>query len=111
MKIIYNKYLPPKGYVAINLFGVIFARSKYKPLRERSARHEAIHTKQIIELCGVFFYLWYGLEWLVRLAQYRDRSKAYRNISFEREAYANDLQSKYLSTRKPYAWVKYLKAN
>nr|DAM03170.1 MAG TPA: hypothetical protein [Caudoviricetes sp.] len=32
MKVIYNKYLPIKGYVAINLFGIIFARKEFKPI-------------------------------------------------------------------------------
>lgn len=28
-KVIYNKYLPIKGYVAINLFGLVFARKEF----------------------------------------------------------------------------------
>lgn len=32
MKIIYNNIIPFPGFAAINLFGVIFARKKYRPL-------------------------------------------------------------------------------
>lgn len=30
MKIIYNKFIPFKGFVAINLFGILFVRKEYK---------------------------------------------------------------------------------
>lgn len=32
MKVIYNPILPFKGFAAINLFGVVFARRECKPL-------------------------------------------------------------------------------
>lgn len=108
MKIIYNKYLPLKGYVAINLFGLIFARKEFKPLSRITENHERIHTAQIRELLFVFFYLWYGIEWLVRLFQYRDSKVAYLNISFEREAYRNQNNLGYLKARKKYRNLKYL---
>lgn len=109
MKIIYNKHLPPKGYAAINICGIIFARSQYKPISERTKRHETIHARQIAELLVVIFYVWYGVEWIVRLIQYRNKKEAYRNISFEREAYANDQDDTYLKKRKLYAFIRYLK--
>lgn len=109
MKIIYNKYLPVKGYAAINICGLIFARKEYKPLSERTKRHETIHTRQITELLVVIFYLWYVIEWVVRLLQYRNRKEAYRNISFEREAYINEQDTGYLKKRKLFAFIWYLK--
>lgn len=108
MKIIYNKIIPPKGFTAINLFGVIFAR---KPLSVKLMNHEAIHTAQMKELLYIFFYLIYGVEWMVRLVQYRNSKEAYYNISFEREAYVNDDNLNYLKTRKGFAFKHYLKAN
>lgn len=108
MKVIYNKYLPSKGYAAINLFGLVFARKEFKPLLKVTENHEAIHTAQMKELLFVFFYLWYGIEWLVRLFQYRDRKEAYYNISFEREAYVNQSNPDYLKSRKHYQNLKYL---
>lgn len=70
--------------------------------------HEAIHIKQGNEMLWIFFYLWYGIEWLFRLIQYRDKMLAYYNISFEREAYINQLDDEYLIKRKLFSWIKYL---
>jgi len=104
MKIIRNKYIPFKGFRAINLFGVLFVRGNAR-LSEKTLNHEKIHTSQIKEMLYVFFYVWYVIEWFIRLPF----GNAYRNISFEREAYANDDNSTYLETRKRFAFVKYLK--
>lgn len=109
MKIIYNKYLPPKGYDAINICGLIFARRECNPLDETTERHEGIHTRQIVELLVVIFYLWYAIEWVIRMIQYRNRKQAYRNISFEREAYANQSNPLYLKQRKLFSFIRYIK--
>lgn len=69
--------------------------------------HERIHWRQQVEMLIIPFYIWYGIEYLVRLPRWKD--KAYHNISFEREAYINYIYSDYLSKRKPHAWTKYLK--
>ena len=51
MKIIYNKLIPFKGFIAINLFGIIFARKEYKNCLYRSViNHENIHTAQMKEM-------------------------------------------------------------
>ena len=34
---------------------------------------------------------------------------AYRNISFEREAYSNEKDLSYLDNRKWFAWIRYIK--
>lgn len=70
--------------------------------------HEQIHLRQQAELLVVFFYLFYGLEFLLRLIQYQDRHKAYRNISFEREAYHFENDLEYLKNRKKYGFFKFL---
>ena len=72
--------------------------------------HETIHTLQQWEMTYVGFYLWYCVEYLVRLVQYRFKTeKAYYNISFEREAYANERNQHYVNQRRPMAWVNYLR--
>ena len=48
MKIIYNKLIPMKGYKAVNLFGVLFAREGAR-LTADDIRHEEIHTAQMRE--------------------------------------------------------------
>ena len=105
MLIIQNNLLPPKGYKAITLFGLVFAR---KELNDPDKNHERIHIRQGREMLWIFFYLWYIAEWVVRLIQYRDKDKAYYNISFEREAYSNQYDVNYLNGRKRYSWIKYL---
>lgn len=110
MKIIFNSVLPPKGFRAINLFGVVFARHG-AILTERTMQHESIHSKQMREMLYLFFYLWYGVEWLIRLVQYRNAMKAYYNISLEREAYANDSKDHYLTDRRRWAFIHYLNIN
>lgn len=42
--IIYNNIIPFKGFDAINLFGVIFARKEYGELSDKVINHEKIHT-------------------------------------------------------------------
>lgn len=107
MKIIFNKTLPPKGFKAINLFEFVFVRQG-SILTARIIRHESIHSKQMREMLYLFFYLWYGIEWLVRLIQYRNAMKAYYNISLEREAYANDRKENYPTERRFWAFIHYL---
>lgn len=57
------------------------------------------------EMLYVFFYLFYVIEWIVRLFM---KGNAYRNISFEREAYGNEGNGSYLNSRRPFAWLEYL---
>lgn len=105
MKIIHNRFIPFKDYDAINLFGILFCR-KGTTITTEVIQHERIHTKQMLELFVVGFYLWYVAEWLVRLPM---KGRAYSNISMEREAYENMHDPNYLIHRRPYAWIKYLK--
>lgn len=104
MRIVYSNYLPVgKKFLAINLFEIVVARHE---LSEDEENHEYIHSLQQREMLYVFFYLWYVVEWLIKLVYYRDFIKAYRNISFEREAYANQYDTCYRHHRKHYAWFK-----
>lgn len=103
MKVIYNNLIPFKGFAAINLFGVIFAR-KEATITEAVLRHEEIHTAQMRELFYVGFYILYFLEWLFRLVrQTYTGENAYRYISFEREAFTHAGKRNYLATRKAFA--------
>lgn len=110
MIIIRNNIIPFPGFAAINLFGILFVR-KNATITDNMIRHESIHTEQMKEMLFVPFYLWYVIEWLLRLIQYRNTHTAYRNISFEREAYASENDLYYLDSRKRYSWVNYLKNN
>ena len=106
MKIIYNNLIPFKGFQAINLFGVIFARKEYKELPKKVLNHEAIHTAQMKELLYIPFYVLYAIEYLINLIKYQNNDKAYYNISFEREAYRYERQLDYLRERQHFAQYK-----
>lgn len=70
--------------------------------------HERIHLRQQLELLIVFFYVWYFVEYVIRLLQFKDRKKAYRSISFEREAYENEKDLGYLNGRSFWKFLRYL---
>ena len=107
MKIIRNKYIPFGGFRAINLFGVLFVKGNVSDI---TINHEAIHSAQMREMWYIGFYLWYVIEWIVRVLITKDRfsHRAYRNISFEKEAYVNQDNYGYVDARKSYSWVKYI---
>lgn len=109
MKKVFNKYVPFKGYIAMYFFGFLFVRKEYKHMLTREIEnHEYIHHKQACVLLFLFFYLWYGLEYIFKLMYYHfDTHKAYRNISFEREAYLYMNDMSYINRMKPFSFIKY----
>jgi fatty acid desaturase len=126
MIIVRNSMIPFEGYKAMTIWPFIFVQED-ESFNKVDERHERIHGRQQVEMalvgailslvlyflgCGwwsllglLLFYVWYVLEWLVRLVI---GSNAYRNISFEQEAYENEGLPNYLEDRKPFSWVKYL---
>ena len=106
-RIIYNRYIPFKGFSAMACVWWIFVRNDVR-VTTNVLRHESIHLRQQKEMLVIFFFLWYGIEWLIRLIQYRNAMTAYKNISFEREAYANQDSIDYLDIRKPFSFIKYI---
>lgn len=111
MIIIKNRFIPVKGFNAMFFFGILFVRSDSKKgLTYVTLNHESIHAKQCVEMLGVFFYLWYVVEYIIRIPLCDfDTHKAYRNISFEREAYDNQENMEYISERRHFAWLNYIK--
>lgn len=112
MKIIRNNFIPVKGFKAINLFGILFVRGKSGKISERCLRHEYIHTMQMREMLYVPFYLWYGIEYVIRFIGWsfekKPCDKPYDRMSFEREAYCNEHDVDYPKTRKHFSWLKYI---
>ena len=105
--IILNKWVP-KGFAGITLFPCIFVAHKKWLQNAAFINHEKIHLRQQLELLILPFFIWYGFEFILRLIQYRNKRKAYRNISFEREAYANEANKKYLQNRRLFSFIRYL---
>lgn len=109
MKLVYNNIIPFKGYLAMCVFPFIFVRKDARAIKTTDINHETIHGKQQIEMLFVLFFVWYGIEWLVRWVAYGfDGHLAYKNISFEQEAYLNENDLSYPYERKLYSFVRYL---
>jgi hypothetical protein len=105
-KVRVSKIVPP-GFIGICLwpFGIYVSDSKYLT-NQRIIRHESIHWEQQKELAGIFFYILYLVEWIVKLFFYKNKS--YRNLAAEREAKKWEHTPDYLENRKRYDWLKYI---
>jgi hypothetical protein len=97
----------PKRVSAMAIFPyILIKRDAYRNIPKLMV-HESIHIEQQKELLWLPFFILYFLEYLFRLIQYRNSHQAYKNISFEREAYTNQSDEWYLNERKPFAFIKY----
>ena len=134
-KIMYDswiaKHLLFKNYSTITLAAWVCTRYKNKDeMPQRVRNHESVHARQWCEcmlasgviiwalmlilnispwwlaLSFLMFYIFYVLEWLIKLCFYG--AKAYSHISFEREAYQYAGYEVYLSIRKRYRWFDLL---
>ena len=125
MKVIYNKFIPFKGFYAITIIKWIFVREEYKCFNKSSIynkmiNHESIHEQQILDFTpkifpnwlrytigSICFYLLYGLEWLFKLIPCLITKKnAYRSLCAEQEAYKNERNFDYIKNRSKLSWLK-----
>jgi hypothetical protein len=90
---------------AVSFACFMFCRSNNPS--NRLIRHETIHYQQQLELLFIFQWLLYGLFSLIGLIKYRNLKKSYFKNLFEQEAYDNEGDTNYLSSRKRYSWWKY----
>lgn len=111
MRIIYNSLIPFNGFRVFNFFGILLVKKNSDGsnphLTERTMNHEAIHTAQMKELLYIPFYLLYCIEFLIRI--FTNPDNPYNSLSFEREAYYNEYYPTYLSHRKPFAFLDYIR--
>ena len=68
----------------------------------------AIHYQQYLETAFVGFIFLYLLTWLWGVITNKNPAESYKNIPFEREAYANHHDENYLKNRKRFAWIQYI---
>lgn len=98
---IFNNVIPFKGFVAMTVWPFLFIRKEFKRYEMPFVfNHESIHARQQIELLIIGFYLVYLAEWVIGILKGQTSNEAYRNISFEREAYENEYDLDYLKSRK-----------
>ncbi len=68
-----SNIIPFKGFVAMALWPFIFVRKENtEKYTARVENHEKIHLRQQLEMLILFFYIWYAVEFLIRLIQYRN---------------------------------------
>ena len=108
MILIVSKYLVPKGYRGLTVFPLVFLKSAESKRDLVLIHHEKIHLRQQVELLVLPFFIWYGLEFLIRIFKHKNQQMAYRKISFEQEAYANEKDLHYLKQRPFWKFFKYL---
>lgn len=129
MKIIRNKIVPFGDFDVMNILGLLFVREEVV-LDDEILNHEAIHTEQQYEilmlslavglmLSNIYATWWrlllalvmpfalYILAWFIELLL-PPYGTAYKDSPFEREAYANQRNTKYLATRPLFAWWRYI---
>ena len=106
--IVLSKIVVPKGFRSITLFPFIFIAHKPDKENKILINHEKIHLRQQAECLIIPFFIWYVIEFLIRFVLCRDKQKAYRNISFEKEAYQNENNPNYLKKRKFGSFTKYV---
>lgn len=102
------RHVIPKQFIGLTIWPFVFLKSRDLKRDPVLINHEAIHLKQQLEMLILPFFVWYGIEFLVRLIQHKDWYSAYRNISFEREAYYREDELDYLERRSFWAFLKFL---
>lgn len=107
MIVIVSRYLIPKGFRGITLFPFIIVSEHDLTKNPVMINHEKIHIRQQVEMLILPFFIWYGFEFLIKYFKHKDKNFAYKNISFEREAYINEKDLNYLKKRSFWNFLNY----
>ena len=111
-KIKYQRILPFGKYIGITLYPYIFLKKKVKNYHKQQQNilinHEKIHFAQQSELIKKYN-IFIGLIIFYSLYIYWWIKYGYKQIPFEKEAYSNQENLKYLKNRKPFSYKKYIK--
>jgi hypothetical protein len=107
MFLVVSRFLIPKGYRGMTVFPFVVVGTAADREDAVLVNHERIHLRQQLELLILPFFVWYGIDFLVKWLRYRDWNAAYRNIIFEREAYANEKDPDYLKSRSFWKFMEY----
>jgi hypothetical protein len=108
MFLLVTKYLIPNGYRGMAVFPFVFVKHSSDKENAVFVNHERIHLQQQSELLIIPFFIWYFVEFVLRWIQYKNFDLAYRNISFEREAYGKEKDLDYLKQRSFWCFLKFL---
>ena len=108
MIILVTKHLFKKRFLGATVWPFILIREPKLKSDLMFMNHERIHYRQQLEMLVILFYVWYVLEYVVRLIQYGKRREAYKNIGFEREAYMKEKDLEYINNRSFWRFLIYL---
>jgi len=103
--IVTTRFVP---YSAMAIYPFILVKRKEFSENAVLINHERIHHRQQLELLVLPFYLIYLLNYLINLIRYRNHHRAYKEIIFEREAFAQDADLDYLNKRRLYSFLKFI---
>jgi hypothetical protein len=91
---------------ALAIWPFIFLQKREDKENAILVNHERIHHIQQLELAWIGFFLAYIILYLWnRIRHKKPHYLAYRDIIFEKEAFRNEANLKYLSTRNPFNYV------
>ncbi|MCB9202321.1 MAG: hypothetical protein H6604_04640 [Flavobacteriales bacterium] len=96
-----------KDFRGLAIYPFVFFREKELKNDAIIVNHERIHLRQQIELLWIFFFILYVFEFIFNYIRLKNLHLAYMNISFEKEAYKNQNNLKYLKDRKFWSFLKY----
>ena len=82
----------------VTIYPFIFIKYPKEETRQTLINHEKIHIKQQLKWLIIPFFLMYGIEYLIGRIKGMNHDQAYRNISFEKEAY--ELENKIERSKK-----------
>lgn len=108
MIVLVNPNLIRKGFLGITLWPFVILKERRLKMDEVFMNHERIHLRQQAEMLIVFFYVWYGIEFLLKWMRFKNKKAAYYAISFEREAYKNEKDLNYIKKRPFWGFISYL---
>lgn len=106
--IVYNSLPRRSRYKARAWYPYIYVKKGVTFLGWHEINHERIHHAQQVELGKAQFAALYAFYFSKYFLRYWSQSKAYERIPFEREAFYNQLNAKYLEARPAMAWKAYL---
>lgn len=102
--ILVTRWVP---YSAVAVYPFILVKRKELQHDALLINHEKIHHRQQLELLILPFYIVYLFNYLYHLARVRNHFQAYKNIIFEREAYAMENDFEYLKNRDTFSFLRF----
>lgn len=106
--LIFSKYFFFSSFNAMAIWPFILLKDKELKKDFILLNHENIHLHQQKEMLWLPFFMFYMIEYLIKLFIYKNSKLAYFNLSFEREAYQNEQNLNYLCSRKYWSFLNYL---